>query len=39
MWDSYILISAGWDGIYGTADDVCNFTWNYREQQVEASQR
>ncbi|MFZ0035157.1 MAG: prepilin-type N-terminal cleavage/methylation domain-containing protein [Sedimentisphaerales bacterium] len=23
--DSYILISAGWDGIYGTADDVFNF--------------
>jgi hypothetical protein len=24
--DSYILISAGWDGIYGTRDDVYNFT-------------
>jgi prepilin-type N-terminal cleavage/methylation domain-containing protein len=24
--DSYILISAGWDGIYGTRDDVFNFT-------------
>ncbi|MHC4149049.1 MAG: type II secretion system protein [Planctomycetota bacterium] len=23
--DSYILISAGWDGIYGTRDDVHNF--------------
>jgi type II secretory pathway pseudopilin PulG len=23
--DSYILISAGWDGIYGTGDDVYNF--------------
>jgi hypothetical protein len=23
--DSYILISAGWDGIYGTKDDVFNF--------------
>jgi hypothetical protein len=23
--DSYILISAGWDGIYGTKDDVYNF--------------
>ena len=23
--DSYILISAGWDGIYGTRDDVYNF--------------
>jgi len=24
--DSYILISAGWDGTYGTKDDVYNFT-------------
>jgi hypothetical protein len=23
--DSYILISAGWDGVYGTRDDVFNF--------------
>jgi type II secretory pathway pseudopilin PulG len=23
--DSYILISAGWDGIYGTRDDIYNF--------------
>jgi hypothetical protein len=23
--DSYILISAGADGLYGTGDDVCNF--------------
>jgi len=30
--DSYILISAGWDGIYGTADDICNYDWKYREQ-------
>ena len=29
--DSYILMSAGWDGEYGTADDVCNFEWKYRE--------
>jgi type II secretory pathway pseudopilin PulG len=29
--DSYILISAGFDGEYGTADDVCNFQWKYRE--------
>jgi type II secretory pathway pseudopilin PulG len=29
--DSYILISAGWDGEYGTADDVCNFEWKYTE--------
>ncbi|HNS21579.1 MAG TPA: hypothetical protein PKH24_13830 [Sedimentisphaerales bacterium] len=30
--DSYILISAGRDGLYGTADDICNFEWKYREQ-------
>jgi hypothetical protein len=29
--DSYILISAGPDGLYGTADDICNFEWRYRE--------
>ncbi|MDI6447627.1 type II secretion system protein [Anaerobaca lacustris] len=29
--DSYILISAGPDGEYGTADDICNFSWKYRE--------
>ena len=27
--DSYILMSAGWDGEYGTADDVCNYQWKY----------
>lgn len=27
--DSYILISAGWDGEYGTADDICNFDWSF----------
>jgi len=30
--DSYLLISAGWDGLYGTADDICNFEWWYRER-------
>ncbi|NQT01755.1 MAG: type II secretion system protein [Planctomycetes bacterium] len=29
--DSYILISAGFDGEYGTADDISNFEWRYRE--------
>ena len=29
--DSYILISAGFDGEFGTADDICNFEWKYRE--------
>jgi hypothetical protein len=29
--DSYILISAGWDGEYGTADDICNFEWSFRD--------
>ena len=30
--DSFILISAGWDGLYGTADDIYNFRWKYRER-------
>jgi hypothetical protein len=30
--DSFILISAGADGLYGTADDICNFEWKYRER-------
>lgn len=29
--DTYILISAGNDGEYGTSDDVCNFDFKYRE--------
>jgi type II secretory pathway pseudopilin PulG len=29
--DTFILISAGWDGEYGTADDICNFEWRYKE--------
>ncbi|UCD49068.1 MAG: hypothetical protein JSW27_16225 [Phycisphaerales bacterium] len=29
--DKFILISAGYDGLYGTADDICNFEWKYRE--------
>jgi hypothetical protein len=24
--DTYILLSAGWDGLYGTSDDVYNFS-------------
>lgn len=28
--DSYILISAGYDAEYGTADDICNFEWKYQ---------
>jgi len=28
----FILISAGYDGLYGTADDICNFEWRYRER-------
>jgi type II secretory pathway pseudopilin PulG len=27
--DTYILLSAGYDGEYGTADDICNFDWKY----------
>ena len=29
--DSYILMSAGNDGEYGTSDDICNYDWRYRE--------
>jgi type II secretory pathway pseudopilin PulG len=29
--DQYILISAGADGEYGTADDICNFEWRYKQ--------
>ena len=29
--DTYILISAGNDGEYGTSDDICNFEFKYRE--------
>jgi len=29
--DTYILISAGHDAEYGTADDICNFEWKYVE--------
>lgn len=29
--DSFVLISAGEDGLYGTADDICNFDWKYCE--------
>jgi competence protein ComGC len=29
--DQYILISAGWDAEYGTADDICNFEWKYKD--------
>jgi len=28
--DSYILISAGFDGEYGTSDDICNFEYKYK---------
>jgi hypothetical protein len=30
--DTFILISAGQDGLYGTADDICNFQWKYRKR-------
>ncbi len=29
--DTYILISAGNDGEYGTTDDICNFDWKYKD--------
>ncbi|MEN6337800.1 MAG: type II secretion system protein [Phycisphaerales bacterium] len=28
--DTYILLSAGYDGEYGTVDDIFNFEWRYR---------
>lgn len=31
--DSYILLSAGFDGEYGTSDDIFNFDWKYRAEQ------
>jgi type II secretory pathway pseudopilin PulG len=31
--DTFILISAGYDGEYGTPDDICNFDWKYQELQ------
>ena len=31
--DTFILISAGYDGEYGTPDDICNYEWKYRELQ------
>ena len=33
--DMFILISAGKDGLYGTADDIANFEWRYREPTQE----
>jgi type II secretory pathway pseudopilin PulG len=29
--DTYILLSAGWDNEYGTADDIFNFDWKYQQ--------
>lgn len=29
--ETFLLISAGNDGLYGTRDDICNFEWEYRE--------
>ncbi len=31
MADRFILISAGHDNEYGTADDICNYDWKYTE--------
>ena len=30
--DTYILISAGWDGLYGTEDDMANFEWKWKRE-------
>jgi hypothetical protein len=32
--DSFLLISAGYDGEYGTSDDICNFKWKYKKSLV-----
>ena len=29
--DKFILMSAGYDGEYGTADDICNYDWKYQD--------
>ena len=31
--DSFILISAGKDGLYGTIDDIRNFEWSWKPIQ------
>ena len=33
--DTFILISAGNDGEYGTPDDITNFDWRFREQPLQ----
>jgi len=33
--DTFILISAGSDGEYGTPDDITNFDWRFREQPLQ----
>lgn len=30
--ETYILISAGEDGLYGTMDDICNFDFTFPMQ-------
>ena len=30
--DTYILISAGWDGLFGTEDDITNFEWKWKRE-------
>jgi hypothetical protein len=30
--DTYILLSAGWDGLYGTEDDITNFEWKWKRK-------
>ena len=31
--DTYILLSAGPDGLYGTKDDIANFDWKWKRQE------
>ncbi len=30
--DTYILLSAGWDGLYGTEDDIANFEFKWKRE-------
>ena len=30
--DTYVLLSAGWDGLYGTPDDIANFEFKWKRE-------
>ena len=33
MREARVIIEEGYDGEYGTVDDICNYQWKYREEQ------